>query len=172
MELLFKTNIEIYSLEIDVTEEVRAVKHRSSALRFPDTINLNLYNDHFSLVTNLGAYSNSWSCAKCDQLFTKVRKTVHHKRNCSAKSKLVFPGDGYGSRMSIFEQLLHLGIQAAPELQFFPYRISYDFECYFEVQDISAGKAESVLSNLVPASVTVCSNVPGYETPVCFVFRG
>lgn len=97
-----------------------------------------------------------------------------HRQTCSDKQKLVFPGGGYGSKLTIFDALCHQGINVSKDIQFYPYRLAYDFECYFETPSntYNSDNSETVLNNLVPASASICSNVPGYEKPVCFVSKG
>jgi len=54
----------------------------------------------------------------------------------------------------------------------FPYRACYDFEAYLEpLDDTSTGRTEWT-SRHVPMSVSVNSNIPGYDHPVCFVSTG
>ena len=51
----------------------------------------------------------------------------------------------------------------------------FDFECYFSNKDLPHTSSSSSLhyeSEHVPASVSIASNIPNYETPKCFVSSG
>ena len=75
----------------------------------------------------------------------------------------------------MFEQLEDEGIVVPEEWRYFPYRATYDFECYFDKEKAHELKNTEKLtwqSTHVPLSVSVCSNVPGYQAPKCFVSNG
>ena len=55
----------------------------------------------------------------------------------------------------------------------YPYRITYDYECYFDTKDLpSSSDKLTWRAKHVPLSVSVCSNVPGYEKPQCLITEG
>ncbi|CAH3020547.1 unnamed protein product [Porites evermanni] len=61
------------------------------------------------------------------------------------------------------------------EWRYFPYRATFDFECYFDkekAQELKNTEKLTWQSAHVPLSVSVCSNVPGYQAPKCFVLEG
>ena len=61
------------------------------------------------------------------------------------------------------------------EARYFPYKATFDFECYFDKEKSQKLRNTDKLnweSAHVPLSVSVCSNVPGYEEPKCFVSEG
>ena len=67
------------------------------------------------------------------------------------------------------------GIIVPEEARYFPYRATFDFECYFDkekAQELTNTDKLNWESAHVPLSVSVCRNVPGYETPKCFVPNG
>ena len=59
------------------------------------------------------------------------------------------------------------------ELRYFPYRATYDFECYFDSTELppNCDKVQWVARH-VPLSVSIASNVPGHEDARCYVTDG
>ena len=67
------------------------------------------------------------------------------------------------------------GIIVPEEARYFPYTATFDFECYFDkekAQELTNTDKLNWESAHVPLSVSVCRNVPGYETSKCFVPNG
>ena len=67
------------------------------------------------------------------------------------------------------------GIIVPEEARYFPYRATFDFEWYLgkeKAQELTNTNKLNWESAHVPLSVSVCRNVPGYETPKCFVPNG
>ena len=73
----------------------------------------------------------------------------------------------------MFERLDDEGIIVSPVLRYFPYRATFDFECYFTGDKLPADTDHvQWVARHVPLSVSVASNVPGHETPQCYVTDG
>ena len=75
----------------------------------------------------------------------------------------------------MFEELEEEGIIVPEEARYFPYRATFDFECYFDTEKAQELKNTDKLnreSAHVSLSVIVRSNVPGYQAPKCFVTDG
>ena len=92
-----------------------------------------------------------------------------------ATAHLKYPGGAYHVPKTIFEKLEEEGIIVPEEARYFPYRATFDFECYFDKVNANQEKNTEKLtwqSSHVPLSVSVCSNVPGYDEAKCFVFNG
>ena len=67
------------------------------------------------------------------------------------------------------------GIIVPEEARYFSYRATFDFEWYLgkeKAQELTNTNKLNWESAHVPLSVSVCRNVPGYETPKCFVPNG
>ena len=102
-------------------------------------------------------------------------KCQRHEKTCDGKVQLKYPGGAYHVPKTIFEELEDEGIVVPEEWRYFPYRATYDFECYFDKEKAHELKNTEKLtwqSTHVPLSVSVCSNVPGYQAPKCFVSIG
>ena len=85
----------------------------------------------------------------------------------------MFPRGIYVNSPSVFDELRDEGIDIPREWDYFPYFAVFDFESYMEKTTLeSGGDKLSWTHNHVPLSVSVCSNVPGYQEPVCFVSNG
>ena len=98
-----------------------------------------------------------------------------HEKTCDGKVQLKYPGGAYHVPKTVFEQLEEEGIFVPEEARYFPYHATFDFECYFDQEKAQELKNTNKLnweSAHVPLSVSVCRNVPGYETPKCFVPNG
>ena len=75
----------------------------------------------------------------------------------------------------MFQELEEEGIIVPEEARYFPYRATFDFECYFDKEKAQELRNTGKLnweSAHVPLSVSVCSNVPGYQAPKCVVTDG
>ena len=85
----------------------------------------------------------------------------------------VFPRGIYISPPSILDQIREEGVDVTEELNFFPYFATFDFESYMvRTSEKSGGDKLNWTYDHVPLSVSVCSNVPGYLNPRCFVSQG
>ena len=79
----------------------------------------------------------------------------------------------YHTTPSVFQRLDDEGITVSETLRFYPYRATFDFECFFDGEDLPANSDRvQWIARHVPLSVSVASNVPGHETPRCYVTDG
>ena len=86
-----------------------------------------------------------------------------HEKTCEATVHHVFPGGVYKVPQTIFDLLEDEGIMIPEELKFFPYRATFDFECYF--------KKDQHPRN-TPKLTWEAEHVPGSDQPKCFVSSG
>ena len=84
----------------------------------------------------------------------------------------VFPGGIYKNPATIFEKLEEIGIVVPHCDRHFSSFACYDFEAYFFKKQISNSSMLTLDACHIPLSVAVASNVPGYESGVCFVTEG
>ena len=179
LEKLFELNIYVYRLvecydeENDKTDIVAQLVQRSHRT-YANKMYLNLYGSHFSYITNLNMYLKSYCCCKCDKLWKTAKALNQHERTCEATIRHVFPGGAYKVPQTIFDLLEDECIQIPEDLKHFPYRATFDFECYFQKEDQHPRNTAKLKweAEHVPLSVSVCSNVPGYDQPKCFVSSG
>ena len=73
----------------------------------------------------------------------------------------------------MFERLDDEGIVVSDYLRYYPYRATFDFECYFDGENIPTNTDHvEWIARHVPLSVSVASNVPGYEPAQCYITDG
>ena len=86
----------------------------------------------------------------------------------------MFPGGAYEVPQTMFDLLEDEGIHISEDLKYFPYRATFHFECYFKKEDKHPRNPAKLTleAEHVRLSVSVCSNVPGYYQPKCFLSSG
>ena len=57
-------------------------------------------------------------------------------------------------------------------LRYYPYRATFDFECWFDTEQLPSNSEVHWVARHVPLSVSVASNVPGHERVKCLVTNG
>ena len=178
LETMFETNIYVYTLEPIAStpgsrQQTTAHPVYRSFQHYPKTLHLNLYNNHFSFINNLKIYSKSFCCSRCGKYWKEAFTLKRHEQTCEAKVKHRFPGGVFKIPKTIFELLEEEGIRIPQDLKFFPFYATFDFECFFQDQTLP-NHTEKVHweAEHVPLSVSVCSNVPDFDLPKCFVTDG
>ena len=189
LEKLFEVNIQVYSLaptqthgstedepeEENHTPDIAATLIHRSHHHYASTLYLNLYKNHFSYIKDLARYSKSFCCSRCGKHWKRASNLRQHEQTCDGKVHLKYPGGAYHVPSTIFEELEDEGILVPEEGRYFLYRAMFDFRCYFDeekAQELKNSKKLTWKSAHVSLSVSVCSNVPGYQEPKCFVSEG
>ena len=174
IEATFDVNVVVYKLDEITDGKTTAELVRRSPCQYIETMYLNLYEAHFSYIKDIRMYSHSYKCSKCEQALWKSSWELHrHERTCEAGVNRIYKGGVYRPPASIFERLDDEGIIASPVLRYFPYRATFDFECYFSDERLPVNSDKLQWSaRHVPLSVSVASNVPGYEPAQCYVTDG
>jgi hypothetical protein len=83
LEQVFSLNVYVYDVQETEAGDIAARLVRRSPYKYDDTMNLNLYEQHFSYVSNMEKYSHSYLCSKCDRLWKHVGKLHRHERTCT-----------------------------------------------------------------------------------------
>ena len=174
VETTFKTNVFVYKLVEIADGKTTAELVRRSMGHYTETMYLNLYEAHFSYIKDIRMYSHSYKCSKCEQALWKSPYHLHrHERTCTEGIKRVYKGGVYRPPSSIFERLDDEGIIVEDVLRYYPYRATFDFECYFDRDNVPADNNTLQWSaRHVPLSVSVASNVPGHEDAQCYITNG
>ncbi|KAJ8050420.1 Zinc finger protein MSN4 [Holothuria leucospilota] len=142
---------------------------RRSLERYDNTLYVNLSGKHFSYISNIKMYTKTYLCTKCQKLWKDSNALLRHEMKCEGKgSKHKFPGGVFQIPKTVFEKLEDEGFSVPETLRYHPYRVVFDFECYFTPNEESIGKLVWEAKH-VPLSASVCSNVPGFLEPRCFV---
>ena len=84
-----------------------------------------------------------------------------------------FPGGAYKTPPTIFQLLEDEGLIIPDHLKIFPYRATFDFKCMFTAET-ELNNTEKLMCNSkhIALSGSVCSTVPDYDQPKCFVSDG
>ena len=176
LELDLQLNINVFELVKTEEGEVFGRIVQRTHRRYPDTMNLNLYKNHFSFIKNMDQYCHAYECKVCRKIFKEKRRSgglSRHEKTCTDATKKKFVGGSYHPDCSVFELLEDEGIFVPEEARYYPYRITYDYECYFETTNLpSSSDKLQWKAKHIPLSVSVCSNVPGYQEPKCFITTG
>ena len=169
VELVFRVNITVYELG-----EVSAKLVRRSLGKHADTMFLNLYETHLSYIRDMKKFSHSYTCSKCGEALWRYPSWLkRHELTCKGGIRRVYKGGVYHPTPSVFQRLEDEGIHVVDVLRFYPYRATFDFECFFDGKNLpNATDHVEWVARHVPLSVSVASNVPGYEAPRCFVTDG
>ena len=174
VESKFETNVVVYHLvEIDNGKTMAELVRRSPA-QYQETMYVNLHESHYSYIQDIGKYCHSWRCRNCETSLWKCPYDLHrHERTCTEGIKRIYKGGVYRPPSSVFERLDDEGVVVSDSLRFYPYRATFDFECFFTGDNLPANSDKLQLSaRHVPLSVILASNVPGYEPAQCYVTDG
>ena len=174
VESKFETNVVVYQLVgIDNGKTMAELVRRSPA-QYQETMYMNLHETHYSYIQDIGKYCHSYRCRKCgDSLWKRPWELHRHERTCEVGVRRVYKGGVYRPPSSIFERLDDEGIIVEDVLRYYPYRATFDFECYFDRNNLPANTNTLQWSaRHVPLSVSVASNVPGYEPAQCYITDG
>ena len=134
---------------------------------------LNLYDNHFSFISDFQKYSNRYRCLKCSKLFRHNGNYRQHLKSCDGGTKQIFYNGIFNLPSTIFDELERYGIHVPEEKHIYKYRITFDCEVFLTKDDTPDNTSKIEYShkhNL--ASVSVCSNVPNYANPQCFISNG
>ena len=174
IEATFGVNVVVYKL-VEITDGKTTVELvRRSPCQYIETMYLNLYEAHFSYIKDIRMYSHSYKCSKCEQALWKTPQALHrHERTCTEGIKRVYKGGVYHPPPSVFERLDDEGIVVEKTLRYYPYRATFDFECFFDRHNLPADTNTLQWSaRHVPLSVSMASNVPGHEDAQCYITNG
>ena len=174
VETKFKTNVCVYQLVEIADGKTTAELVRRSLGHYADTMFVNLHESHFSYIRDMKSYSHSYKCSKCGESLWKYPSWLKiHESTCEGGIRRVYKGGVYRPPASIFERLDDEGIIVEDVLRYYPYRATFDFECYFDRDNVPADTNTLQWSaRHVPLSVSVASNVPGHEDAQCYITNG
>ena len=162
-ESCFRVNVEVYALN----SEGHTSSIYKSRGRYEETIYLHLYQGHFSYIKDFALFAKKYQCKFCDKLWDHHWMYIRHEQRCQDKTKFVYPGGFHKQSKTIFEELSYFGIHCPDQV--YPWFVVYDYEALLhKVQNQRSDKVEWTHEH-VPISVSVCSNVPGFQDPHCIV---
>jgi hypothetical protein len=165
---VFKVGINVYKQESDGTTEMIY-----KTVQRDNIMHLHLFSNHFSYITDLDKFSKSFRCEGCNKLWKKFGNYKRHTKTCDVNVKFRYGCGVFRVKRTIFEQLEEEGIVIPQDLRFFPFYATFDIESILK-KDVSIPDSNKVhfTAEHELVSVSVCSNVLGYEKPVCFISEG
>ncbi len=164
-EKVFQLNVEIFQL----SEEDVALPIYKSTRRYPTTMHLNLWENHLSLILKLNAFAKKFQCRSCSRLFHLSIAMKRHEGKCKSKKRISYPGGYYSHPTTIFEELAQHGIVVPEEDRYNEHFCVYDFESYLETVEDERTPKVDWLQKHNPISVSVCSTLPDFTEPKCFI---
>ena len=88
-------------------------------------------------IQDVRMYCHSYRCRKCsDSLWTHAWKLRQHESTCTGCVRRVYPGGVYHSTPSVFERLDDENIRVAESLRYYPYRATFNLECWFDTEQL------------------------------------
>ena len=174
VEATFDVNVCVYKIVPTGNEKTKAEIVRRSLCSYAQTMYFNLYETHFSYIKDINTYCHSWRCRNCEtSLWKNPKDLLRHERTCTEGIKRVYKGGVYHPPSSVFERLDDESIVVGDSLRYYSYRATFDFECYFNDERLptNTDHVEWIASH-VPLSVSMASNVPGYEPAQCYITDG
>ena len=171
VESKFETNVVFYQLVEIANGKTMAELVRRPTGHYTETMYVNLHETHYSYIRDINMYCHSWRCRNCEQALWKCPYDLHrHELTCEAGVNRIYKGGVYRPPSSVFERLDDEGIVVSDSLRYYPYRSTFDFECYFDGENIPTNTDHvEWIARHVPLSVSIASNVPGYEPAQCYI---
>ena len=168
LEDYFQINFTVYKLNGTTAK----LEQRSREL-YSETMRLNVYANHLSLITVFEKYFHVFQCTKCSIFFNQNDNFNRHMKSCSGKVRETFLGGVYRNPSTLFERLEKIGIRVPPEDRHYPFFACFDFEAFFSKENLpSSGPKLSYEVRHITMFVAVAFCIPGKEDPVCFVSEG
>ena len=152
-ETTFQTNVCVYKLVKQEAEDGKSTAElvRRSLCKYPETMYLNLH---------IFPLSKMYAC-------TATRIDVGSAVTHYGIKNLRCAG------MSACVPLEDENIRFAESLRYYPYRATFDFECWFDTEQLPSDSDKvHWVARHVPLSVSVASNVPRHEQVQCLVTDG
>ena len=127
---------------------------------------------HFCFVSNVDRLGHAFACQKCKKLWKGKNRLNRHEATCTGTGqRQSYTGGVYVPPPSPLETLERHGLSVDAK-ETFPFRATYDFETILEKENLPTTKKEDsktvYTARHVPLSVSISSNVPGFDQPKFF----
>ena len=153
--------------------ENRETKLIFRSLRQDNILYLNLFERHFSYISCFQKYTNNYRCTKCSKLFQHNGNYRQHMKTCNSGTRKVYCNGIFRLPLTIFEELENYGVNIPLQDRVYKYRMTFDCEVFLTRGDTPPNTLKVEYSHKHHlASVSVSSNVPGFQDPRCFVSDG
>ena len=128
---------------------------------------LNVYNNHYSYITNFSKFATKFQCEKCSKIFKKIWHLKRQNAVCYERTKDIFPGGFHKTKPTIFDKLESSGTNISRNEKYFPYYIVWDMEAMLPKIHSSTQRKLKWLTKHIPISINIASNVTGFEERTC-----
>ena len=132
---------------------------------------LNLYENHFSYISKYNTYAKRFQCYGCDRTFNRTDSLNRHAKVCCTEVEELYIGGKFKTNDTIFERLDKVGIKIQEQDRYYKFVSTYDYEA-IQTPDDETVHGRKMHYVHVPATFSVCSNVPGHIEPVHMVSDG
>ena len=122
-EECFDLSVTVLALQLDGFCMVERSSGRSSGTE----LFLNEYKEHFSLITDPDARTQSFLCAQCLRRLTRLQGSNLHQCLISVEGRRKFVGGVWKPQPSVFDRIQNLGLEAPDGVYLYPK--TYDIEC-------------------------------------------
>ena len=165
---IFDIGVNVY-----IQKENRDTELVFRSLKQDKIIYLNLFDNHFSYIIDFEKYSNRYRCIKCSTIYMHNGNFRRHLKTCNGGTRKVYCNGVFRLPETIFEQLERCGVNIPSQDRIFKYRIVFDCEVYLTTEDTPSNTPKVLYTHKHHlASISVCSNVPDFEEPKCFISSG
>ena len=161
LEDFFELNLIAYELVGKVAKLIQR-----SCEFYQETMRLNVFGNHLSVIVDFERYCGVYQCVHCDKLWYRNCDNYRHTKSCTTTVREVFPGGIHKNPATIFEKLDEIGIVVPHCDRHFPFFACYNFEAYFSKSKIFNYSMLTLDACHLSLSVAVASNIPGYESDV------
>ena len=160
LEVLFSVPINIHSLKEDGSADVIYLSRLNGK-----PMHLNLYKNHFSYIHKFDTFAKRYQCGLCDRVFNQSCNLKTHSKVCCTEQEEVYIGGKFHRDQTIFERLEKEGFHTQEEDRYYPFISVFDYEA-IQVPKDNVLKGRNIHFEHVPASFSLCSNIPGHKEPV------
>ena len=165
-ETTFQVSVDIYTL----CEDGGVIPRYLSENKFEEKILLNLHESHLSYISNGPGYLQKYKCSSCHRHFERLSNWKAHRGACATATQFKFPGNHHKLTPTVFERLEEFGIIVPKHEQTYPYFAVFDFESLLAHTSQSQDSDRTKWIRKHEAiSVSLCSNLPEWRQPQCFV---
>ena len=146
LEKCFDLSIKVYSKNKSGTiSKVYDSEYQGAGVMF-----LNLWDQHFGIITNFTRYASKFECLKCSKIFPKEWRLKRHSKECFEKKKLTFPGGYFNPKNDLFKELEILGVDLGDIDKLYSHFAVWDMEALLVQTDHPASKNLKWLSKHIP----------------------
>ena len=167
LEKMFDVAITVFTLQSDNKCDIIWYSKKTDGLK----LNLNLYESHFGYIRDVNGFCRSFNCVKCDAFFTRASNVKRHVCDAGKVTEFRYSTGVFSSPPNVWDVVeRETGIVLPSELRFYPYWMTYDIESVLLKERLPTNTTTTTFhSEHQLVSVSVCSNIPDFSEPMCFV---